>query len=106
MQILLEAKHESVPAEFPAKVDEIVRHALAHHAERLTRVTVYLSDQNAHKGGIDKRCVVEARPSGMDPLSGEFEGRDLVEALKGALERLDRVLGNRFGKLASREREG
>ena len=104
MQILLQAPHESLPDAFAEFVDQSVRDVLAHHAERLTRVEVHLRDQNAHKGGIDKRCVIEARPRGLDPLTAEHDGEDVKGAFRGALDKLERVLANRFGKLAARDR--
>jgi len=104
MQILLHAPHEPVPEPFPGFVDDTVRDVLAHYVDRLTRVEIHLRDTNAGKGGTDKRCVIEARPRGLDPLTAEHDGDDLKHAFRGALEKLERVLEYRFGKLASRDR--
>ena len=79
-------------------VDGRVREALGHLADKLTRVDVHLRDLNADKGGIDKRCVCEARPRGMDPIAAENESADLQEAVHGAVAKLVRALRHRFDK--------
>jgi len=79
-----------------------VEHALAHYAERLTRVEVFLKDENADKGGDDKHCVVEARPSGLDPVAGEHTAATLHEAVQGAARKVQRQLETRLGKLGDK----
>lgn len=104
MQIQINSPHVQLP---DALLEFIERHSsevIGHHTEMLTRLEVHLSDQNAHKGGVDKRCLLEARPRGMDPLVAEHDGLEYRDAFKGALEKLHRVLEKRFGKLAARER--
>ncbi len=83
-------------------LEEDVRHALAHSADRLTRVEVFLKDVNADKGGVDKNCVVEARPRGLDPVAAEHTAATLHEAVQGAARKVQRQLEHRFGKLDSK----
>jgi len=104
MQIQIHAPHITVPAEFLGFIERSVEDVLAHFAERLTRVEVHLRDMNGHKGGVDKRCTVEARPRGLDPIASEHESADVKEALQGALEKLHRALDHRLGRLESRRR--
>lgn len=70
--------------------------------ERLTRVDAYIRDINAEKGGLDMRCVIEARPRGLDPLTAEHTGETPYDAVRGAADKLERVLEARFGKLDER----
>lgn len=86
-----------------AKIDRIsaqVEGALERFADRLTRVEVHLSDDNASKPGKDdKRCTLEARPAGQQPVAVTNHADTVADALDGALSKLDRLLTTRFGKL-------
>ncbi|RNC80492.1 MAG: HPF/RaiA family ribosome-associated protein [Phycisphaera sp.] len=82
------------------RIDETLRHTIGHLADRLTRLEVHLGDENAHKGGTnDKRCLIEARPKGLDPIAIETHGEDFYETVKEAAGKLKRALDNRFDKL-------
>src|SRR3990167_4653405 len=51
-------------------VSESVTSKLDRFEEDLTRVIVHLSDENGIKAGShDKRCQIEARPKGQQPIS-------------------------------------
>ncbi|MCP3915300.1 MAG: HPF/RaiA family ribosome-associated protein [bacterium] len=99
MQIQINAPHESLSDAVTEWIETSVNKALAPRAEQLTRVEVHLQDQNAQKGGIDKRCLIEARPRGMDPLVAEHVDVGIREACRGALDKIQRVLEKRFGRL-------
>ncbi len=72
-------------------VKEQVEHALRHWRERFTRVEVHLHDDNAGKGGgNDKRCVIEARPSGSGPLVVESSGSDHYKTVSATAKKLER----------------
>jgi hypothetical protein len=64
-----------------------------------------VQDLNAHKGGVDKRCLIEARPKGLDPVTAEHVGPTIQEALRGALDKLEHVFEHRFGRLEARDRD-
>lgn len=86
-------------------LDERIRDSLvttlAHLADRLTRVEVHLGDENAHKSGpADKRCMLEARPKGLDPIAVEVHSGDYYNAVQGAAGKLRRALQTRFDRLA------
>ena len=47
---------------------------LARFREHVTRVELFLSDVDAGKSGVDdKRCVIEARPAGRQPVAATAE---------------------------------
>lgn len=99
MEIHVHTPHVSVDE---AGVHDAVARALERYAERLTRVEVFLRDVNAAKGGIDKHCVLEARPRGLDPVAAGHRAQSSLEAVTGAAGRLERVLEHRFGRLGER----
>jgi hypothetical protein len=75
--------------------------ALAHLTDRLTRIEVHLGDTNsaARHGPEDKRCLLEARPKGLNPIAVEHFGDDIYETVTTAAGKLRRALTTRFEKL-------
>jgi hypothetical protein len=62
-----------------------VEQALHRFASRLQRVEVHLGDTNAGKHGADdKRCMMEARPSGHPPVAVTHQADTLPLAISGA----------------------
>jgi ribosome-associated translation inhibitor RaiA len=84
------------------EVEDHVTSSLKRFGSRVTRVEVHLSDVNAHKGGRDTRCVMEARVAGMDPVAVDELARDVHQAVRGAAGKLERALSTRLGKLGRR----
>jgi ribosome-associated translation inhibitor RaiA len=80
-------------------VEATVQRALKRFGDRITRVEVHLSDVNAHKSGPqDKRCVIEARPAGLDPVAASEQAATFDDAIKGASQKLKRLLEGSFGR--------
>ena len=79
-------------------------HRVLHRFDRqLTRVEVHLSDGNGPKTGPqDKRCKLEVRPRGLQPLVVTGESHDLQLSISGAAEKMKRHLEATFGRLAAR----
>ncbi|HEU5300699.1 MAG TPA: ribosomal subunit interface protein [Acidimicrobiia bacterium] len=91
-------------AELTREVEAEVDSALSRFGVRLTRVEVHLGDENAGKHGADdKRCTVEARPSGMKPVAVTHHAATSVEALRGALRKLQSRFESTFGRLDDRK---
>lgn len=76
------------------EVEEIVHRALGRFGDRITRVEVYLSDENSAEksGDLDKRCVMEARLGGLQPISVSHQGPSLDQATSGAASKLEKTL--------------
>lgn len=71
--------------------------------DRLTRIEAYFADVNGPKGGEEnKQCKLEARPRGLDPVAAEGLDESAYDAVNTAVERLEKVLDKRFGKLEDR----
>jgi ribosome-associated translation inhibitor RaiA len=102
MRIQVYVQDQELPAVFQDFAEKKVAEALGHLAERLTSVEVHVKDLNAHKNGIDKRCVIEARPRGLDPVAVECDAEHARDAVTLASAKLERALRHRFEKLAER----
>jgi hypothetical protein len=73
--------------------------ALGHLAEHVTRVEVHLSDENGNKtGGRDKRCMMEARLEGHQPIAVTDESGNLDEAIAGAADKLKHALDHTLSR--------
>jgi len=80
-------------------IEQELGSAVGRFSERLTRVEVHLSDENAGKSGPDdKRVMFEARPRGMDPIAVEARDNDMYKAISEAAGKLRRALTTRFEK--------
>jgi citrate lyase gamma subunit len=85
------------------RVESTVSKVLKRFEERLTRVEVHLSDVNSEKGGArDKRCLMEARPTGHEPVAVTNQADNLDESVRGAAEKLKVLLDRRLGKAGGR----
>jgi len=93
--------HIAGSEELTREVEAVVEGALGRFSDWLTRVEVHLSDENssAKSRGDDKRCVMEARPEGHQPLSVSHQGATLAQALGGAAKKLARLLDGTKGRL-------
>ena len=92
--------------EFFRNVTALVESVLGHLAEHLTRVEVHLSDENSEKGGSrDKRCMMEARPEGHQPIAVTHAAETIDLAIDGAALKLKKNLDHAFGRLVAARRE-
>lgn len=81
-----------------ASVTAAIETGLARYKDRLTRVEVHLSDVNGPKGGPDARCALEARAAGRQPVAVTNDAATSNDAVKGAIEKMDRLLTTAFGR--------
>jgi|SRR5690554_6226474 len=71
--------------------------------ENLTRVTVHINDENGVKAGADdKRCQIEARARGLQPISVTHKSESVRLSVDGALDKLHAALTSQLGKLRSK----
>jgi ribosome-associated translation inhibitor RaiA len=101
MQIQINSDHHiSASPELAARIQAIVRDSLERYSDRITRVEVHLNDLNSVKGGSqDKRCLMEARVAGFGPIDVNHEAPSLDLAIDGAMEKLERAISHRLGKI-------
>ena len=80
--------------------NDYLQDTLSRFSQEITRVEVQLTDENgAKKGATDKRCMMEARLNGREPLAVNHHGATQDEAFRGAAQRLVHLLDHTFGKL-------
>ena len=82
------------------QAEAVITGAFGRLASRVTRVEVHLSDENGDKtGGLDKRCMMEARLEGLQPIAVTEESRSLDGAITGAADKLKSALESTLGRL-------
>ncbi|MFG1791279.1 HPF/RaiA family ribosome-associated protein [Nocardia sp. NPDC049149] len=82
------------------KAEAEITAVLERFSDHLTRVEAHLTDQNGAKGGPDdKQCVLEARPTGQQPVAVTHRAETIEEAIRGAADSMAHLLDSRFGKL-------
>ncbi len=103
MQIQLNSDSSvAVDQSVSEETQTILRDQLDRFAPQLTRLEVHLSDVNGERGGTDKRCLLEARPAGRDPVVVTNDGPSIVLATRGAAQKMNRLLTSLFGRLESK----
>jgi ribosome-associated translation inhibitor RaiA len=106
MQIQINTDH-NVPshAAMTARVSGIVENSLGRFSARITRVEVHLSDENGNKSSPnDKRCMMEARLKGRQPVAVSRQAATMDEALDGAGDKLARLLESALGRVHDQKR--
>ncbi len=65
---------------------------------------MHLSDENGekHGGGADKRCLLEARPAGLQPVVVTAFADSLEQACHDAARKMQGLLDSKFGRIDGR----
>ncbi|MGE0659348.1 MAG: HPF/RaiA family ribosome-associated protein [Reyranellaceae bacterium] len=80
-------------------VEAEVTKAIGRFSRRITRIEVHLGDENAAKHGAqDKRCLIEVRPAGRDPIAVTEHADTVRVALAGAIRKLRNILDSSLGR--------
>lgn len=90
--------------ELAQQIRTAVENGLELFGGQITRVEVHLGDENSDKkpGTEDKRCLLEARLAGLQPLTASHQAATLEQAVDGAVEKLKRSLDSTLGGLGRR----
>ena len=89
------AGHEALTTQVTATVES----ALSRFSKHITRVEVHLTDENAAKSGVnDKRCLMEARIEGRQPLAVSDSAATVDKAIHGALHKLTSLIESTLGR--------
>ena len=84
-------------------VAEKITSGLKHYSNRITRVEVHLSDQNANKGGVDDiLCKIEARVENLKPILVTSSSDSKEKALDASISKLKTSLGTVVGKIRNK----
>jgi ribosome-associated translation inhibitor RaiA len=81
---------------------DMIRAELSRFEEHITRIEAHLTDENGSKeGGNDKRCVLEARLEGRQPIAAEGRADTYQQAVEAAIDKLKASLTTINGKATS-----
>jgi len=92
--------HVAGSADLHRLVEAVVGAALERFGDRITRVEAHLSDENsgAKASASDKRCALEARLAGLQPITVSHQGATLEQAIEGAADKLEKTLERTLGR--------
>ncbi|MFO7657529.1 MAG: HPF/RaiA family ribosome-associated protein [Bacteroidales bacterium] len=83
-----------------ASSTSLISQELSRYSQQITRVEVHFSDEDGKKDGDnDKRCLVEARLAGMQPIAVTNHANTHEQALFGAIDKLKTSLEKIIGRL-------
>jgi hypothetical protein len=101
MKIQINTGHNVSGGEEMIRLTEaVVESILGHYAEHISRVEVHLSDENGRKeGGHDKRCMMEVRFEGHQPIAVTSEARTIGQAIGSAAGKVKSALNHTIGRL-------
>ena len=101
MQIQVNTDHTIEGHEaLAAHIRGVVESALSRMSDHITRVEVHLTDERGPKSSKnDKRCMMEARLEGRQPIAVTDEAATVDLAVNGAADKLARLIEHTLGKL-------
>ncbi len=95
-------KNLTIHQEYEDKIQTQISESLSRFSDLITRLEVHLSDENGSKDGLeDKRCLLEARITGKEPIAVSNFGNNYDMAISGALSKLKSTLETVAGKMKS-----
>jgi len=84
MRMMIHSRKIALPRTLRDHVERRLGFALGRFENRIDRVTVWLEDLNGPRGGVDKRCRIEA----CVPRSGRLQ----VEVADAEIEKKERLM--------------
>ena len=85
-----------------AYMSEKINQGLKQFDEKITRIEVHLSDENAAKTGKDDiQCKLEARLEGLQPITVSSKDDSNEKAVSGAIDKMKAALTTVVGKMKS-----
>ena len=101
MQIQINTdKNISAHEALAQSVENDLRADLSGFSDDITRIEVHLSDENsaAKSGMMDKRCLLEVRLAGEQPITVSEQAQTIEEAVTGATQKMVSLLETEQGK--------
>ena len=96
-------KNISLSEELRTSLTHIISEGLSRFDDQITRLEVHLSDEDGNKDGLnDKRCLLEARMEGRQPIAVTDHAGTHEEAVNGAIDKLKTSLKTILGRLKNR----
>lgn len=92
-------------SDFNEYTTSVIEKAFSRYEDQITRVEVHFSDENGPKGSDkvgDKRCMIETRMRGEQPLAVTEKAENLHKAIAGAVDKSMRAMESTIGKRRER----
>ena len=84
-------------------ISKKINSALKHFVDKITRIEIHLSDQNADKRSTDDiQCKMEARIEGIQPVMVVSKSGSKEKALNDAVDKMKATLGSIIGKMKNK----
>lgn len=78
----------------------LIENGLSRFSEHITRIEIHLADENgSKKGENDKRCTLEARIEGRQPIGVTCHADTVEKAVNDALEKLKALMQAIYDRL-------
>jgi len=79
--------------------------SLERFGDQVIRVEAFLADENSSEkqGDNDKRCTIEARLAGLQPVAVHHRGATLEQAIDGAIEKLENTLDHTIDRVGHKK---
>jgi ribosomal subunit interface protein len=99
-------KNLSVHEEYSNELEALLTEELTRYTEHITRLEVHLSDENGNKESQDdKKCLLEARMEGRQPIAVSASGDTYDQAVDSAIDKLKASLDTIIGKLRNHHQD-
>jgi ribosomal subunit interface protein len=93
-------KNVNVSEELRTSLTYLLSEELSRFNDQITRLEVHLTDEDGNKDGLnDKRCMLEARIEGRQPIAVTDHAGTHEEAVNGAIDKLQTSLKTILGRL-------
>ena len=88
--------HERMQSHFTNEISE----SFKRFEDKITRVEVHVGDENNEKFGVDdKRCLIEVRLAGKNPIEVTNHANTIEKAISGSADKMKKLLTTTFEKL-------
>ena len=104
MQVLVNTANEIKGSDaLVSRVQEMAEDAIGRFSDQVTRLEIYIADENGPKAGVDDiRCTAEARVAGRPHIAVRSHSSTLEIAVSSALDKLVHALEHSMEKVSSR----
>ena len=106
MKVRIQQGKASMPPGTEEAILERVHFALARLSHRIQTLQIRLDDLNGPRGGVDKRCAMEAVLAHRGRLVVEVSDEDVLAAVSRAARRLARCVADEFERTRDLRRDG
>lgn len=97
-------KNVSVHEAYDNQLEALLTEELSRFDEHITRLEVHLSDENGNKDSQDdKKCLIEARLKGRQPIAVSALGNTYDQAVNSAIDKLKTSLDTILGRMRSHQ---